>query len=196
MLLSSLPPQVFLTSLYSCCSPGTLYCCYFIIPLILLTIRRYVPYYHYLRNVVTSLSPVLFCTYVTIPSIALFLRCYVSCLTLVTSHLMLCFSSVPLFRSALSLCRYAYVSHCTIVCLHMTQCTICMSLYLVPRFDVLAAMLYSTSLNHVLHRSCVIISGTKLLLRRHIWLYSSHVVKHRIVQFLRPVTSYSIAVMP
>lgn len=146
-------------------------------------------------NVLTSLSPVLFCTYVTIPRIALLLRRYVSCLTIVTSHLMLCFSSVPLFRSALSLRRYACVSHCTIVCLHITLCTICMSLYLVPRFDVLAALLYSTSLNHVLYWSCVIISGTELLLGRHIWLYSSHVVKYRIVQFLRPVTSYSIAVM-
>lgn len=108
---------------------------------------------------------------------------------------MLCFSSVPLFRSALSLRRYAYVSHCAIVCLHITLCTICISLYLVPRCDVLAALLYSTSLNHVLYWSCVIISGTELLLGRHIWLYSSHVVKYRIVQFLTPVTSYSIAVL-
>jgi len=108
-------PQVFVTSLYSYCSLGTLYCCYFIIPLILLIFRRYVPYYHCPLNVGTSLSPVSFCTYVTIPRIALILRRYVSCLTLVTSHLMLCFSSVPLFRSVLSLRRYACVSHCTVV---------------------------------------------------------------------------------
>jgi hypothetical protein len=100
-------------------------------------------------------------------------------LHLLTLNLMLCFSSVPLFRRTLYLRRCACVSHCTIVCLHITLCTICMSLYLVPRCDVLAALLYSTSLNHVLYWSCFIISGTELLLGRHIWLHSSHVIKHR-----------------
>jgi len=100
------------------------------------------------------------------------------------SHLILCFSSVPLFLSALSLRRYACVLHFTIVCLHMTLCTVCMSLYLVPRCDVLEALLFSTSLNHVLNWLCVILSGTELLLTRHIWLYFSHVVKHHIVHLL------------
>jgi len=175
---------VFVTSLYSCCSLDTLYCCYFIIPLILLTFLRYVPYYHYLHNVVTSLSP--YCcvlislylashySYVGTPLVVLFFM----------SHLILCFSSVPLFLSALSLRRYACVLHFTIVCLHMTLCTVCMSLYLVPRCDVLEALLYSTSLNHVLNWLCVILSGTELLLTRHIWLYFSHVVKHHIVHLL------------
>jgi len=118
-----LPPQVFVTSLHSCCSLGTLYCCYFIITLILLTFRHYVPYYHYLRNVVTSLSP--YCCVLT----SLYLAshyCYVITPRVV---LLLCRTSCSVFLQSLySLVPFSYivmrVSRSILLLVFTTLCTI------------------------------------------------------------------------